>query len=71
MQKEKFYALKHFTKSNLKQSLRGVRSFWNEVKILQSIQHPNINKFYGIRETEDSIFIVLELLEEGELYKVL
>ena len=40
----------------------------NEVEILKHIDHPHVVKIYEYFETEFHIFIVMELLEGGELF---
>jgi serine/threonine-protein kinase Chk2 len=40
----------------------------NEVRILQSIDHPCIIRLEDIMETDDHLYIVLELAEGGELF---
>ena len=40
----------------------------NEVKILQSVDHPNVIKLEDFIDTADYLFIVLELAEGGELF---
>lgn len=41
----------------------------NEVEIMKLIDHPHIVKIYEYFETELHIFIVMELLEGGELFE--
>lgn len=41
----------------------------NEVEIMKQIDHPHIVKIYEYFETEHHIFIVMELLEGGELFE--
>ena len=40
----------------------------NEVKILQSVSHPNVINLEDVIDTKDYLFIVLELAEGGELF---
>lgn len=40
----------------------------NEARILQSVDHPCIIRLEDVIDTEDSLFIVLELAEGGELF---
>jgi serine/threonine protein kinase len=42
-----------------------------EVKIMYSLNHPNIVKLYNHFEDEFAIYFVLEFAEKGELYKTL
>lgn len=39
-----------------------------EIKIMQSLDHPNICKLYDVVETEDRINIILEYVKGGELH---
>jgi calcium/calmodulin-dependent protein kinase I len=41
----------------------------NEIDILGSIDHPNVVSMKAIFDTEDTLFIVMELMEGGELYE--
>jgi len=41
----------------------------NEIGILGSIDHPNVVNMKAIFDTEDTLFIVMELMEGGELYE--
>ena len=40
----------------------------NEIDILKQVDHPNIVKFYDIYEDEKYMYIVMELLEGGDLF---
>jgi calcium-dependent protein kinase len=40
----------------------------NEIDILKQVDHPNIVKCYDIYEDEKYIYIVMELLQGGELF---
>lgn len=40
----------------------------NEVEIMKHMDHPHIVKVYEFFENENHIFIVMELLENGELF---
>jgi len=40
----------------------------NEVKILQSVSHPNIINLEDVIDTKDFLYIILELAEGGELF---
>jgi serine/threonine protein kinase len=42
---------------------------FNEVKILQSLDHPNIAKLYEVYDHEDHYVLIMELCEGGELFK--
>ena len=40
----------------------------NEVRILQSVSHPNIINLEDVIDTKDFLYIILELAEGGELF---
>jgi len=39
-----------------------------ETSLLQMVDHPNIVKLIDICDTKDTLFIIMELMEGGELY---
>jgi len=41
----------------------------NEIEILSKIDHPNVVRMHAIFDTPDHLFIVMELMEGGELYE--
>ena len=43
----------------------------NEINILRELDHPNIIKLYEVYETENTIYLVLELIEGWELYEAI
>ena len=53
-----------FTKDQLK-------AFRDEVRVLSHIRHPNLVLFLGMCVTQDSLFIVTELLDGGNLMDIL
>ena len=40
----------------------------NEIRILESLKHPNIIELHGYFEDQKHIYLVMELSEEGSLY---
>ena len=40
----------------------------NEMKLMRQLNHKNIMKLYGVFESENSIYITVELLEGGQLF---
>jgi len=40
----------------------------NEIQILRSINHPHIVPMFAIFDTDETLYIVMELMEGGELY---
>lgn len=59
--------MKAFSKAYVKSQERGRDSLINEIQILQSLDHPNITQFVEIHETNNSLYLVMELLEGGEI----
>jgi serine/threonine protein kinase len=65
--KEKF-AVKAFSKEYLLSQSKGKESLMNEIEIMQTVKHENIMRLYELHESKNSIYLVLELLEGGELF---
>jgi calcium/calmodulin-dependent protein kinase I len=42
--------------------------FHTEIQALRKLDHPNIIRLYDVYITQDKIFIVMELMEGGELF---
>jgi calcium/calmodulin-dependent protein kinase-4 len=58
-----FYALKNIKKKDVDKKIMN-----REVSVLLRVSHPNIIKMREIYETEDDIFLVLELVTGGEMF---
>ena len=67
----KGYALKVIQKSQLRKSKEKVKQLINEVSIAKRIQHENIIRFYAHFEDALKLYLVLELVEEGNLFQQL
>ncbi|CAD8043014.1 unnamed protein product [Paramecium primaurelia] len=66
------FAVKTFQKSALIDKKNTQRQgLINEINILRSCDHPNIIKLYEIYESEDYIYLVMELLQGGELFDII
>ncbi|ORY07966.1 kinase-like protein [Basidiobolus meristosporus CBS 931.73] len=48
-----------------------IDSLMNEVELLKSLSHPQIVKYEGSIRTDDSLYIVIEYVENGSLLKTL
>lgn len=60
------YAIKVIRKKDLnREELEYVH---DEIIIMRKVEHPNIVKLYEVFETSDKVYLVLELLEGGELF---
>ncbi|XP_022622259.1 serine/threonine-protein kinase Chk2 isoform X1 [Seriola dumerili] len=64
----KKFAVKIINKNNFKSEGTATRNAKTEVEILQRIDHPCLIKTEDFYHTEDSYYIVLELMEGGELF---
>lgn len=64
------YAVKGFNKHYLESETKGKLSLWNEISILREMKHPNLLKLYEVHETKNSVYLVFDLLEGGELNKL-
>lgn len=64
--KEKF-AVKAFSKEYLLTQAKGTESLNNEIEIMQKLKHPYIMSLEEVHESKNSIYLVIELLEGGEL----
>lgn len=62
---EKVFAVKIISKSNLNSTDK--LNFKNEISILKLVSHPNIIHMDGFFETQDKIYFVIELIEDGDL----
>jgi aurora kinase, other len=63
-------AIKRVLKETIKR-YNMVDRFVEEIKLHSRLNHPNIVKFYGFFEEEDSICLVLEYLSGGTLFDYL
>jgi serine/threonine protein kinase len=64
--KEK-YAVKAFSKDYLVSQKKGKESLINEINIMKDLNHENLMHLYEVHESQNSVYLVLELLEGGEL----
>ncbi len=62
------FAVKAFSKEYLLSQSKGRESLMNEIEIMQMVHHPNIMNLEELHESKNSIYLVLELLEGGELF---
>ena len=61
------FAVKAFSKAYVNSQDRGKEGLINEIETLQRLDHPNIIKFEEVHESDNSIYLVMELLEGGEI----
>ncbi|XP_044728383.1 ovarian-specific serine/threonine-protein kinase Lok [Chrysoperla carnea] len=67
------YAMKKIVKNKFMTILKKPQAndparIMNEVKILKSLNHPCVIHMEDIVDTEDAVYIILELMEGGELF---
>ncbi len=62
--------LKKISKKSIKSSLM-IDQFLLEVKLQSFCDHENIVKLYGFFEDRESVYLILEYMEEGTLFKML
>lgn len=63
------YACKIIDKRLIEDRFQGMMDqFHTEIEALRSLHHPNIIQLYDVYITEEKIFIVMELMEGGELF---
>jgi serine/threonine protein kinase len=67
------YAVKAFTKDNLiaKNKSNAKAVLLNEINILKALNHDNIIKLYEVHESENSIYLVMELIQGNSLQDIL
>lgn len=62
------YAVKAFSKEYLLSQSKGKESLMNEIEIMQAVKNPYIMNLEELHESKNSIYLVIELLEGGELF---
>ncbi|XP_068457781.1 serine/threonine-protein kinase Chk2 isoform X2 [Clinocottus analis] len=62
------FAVKIINKKNFQSEGTATRNAETEIEILQRVDHPCLIKTEDFYQTEDSYYIVLELMEGGELF---
>lgn len=65
----KEFACKVIDKRNVEMKFSGLLDqFFVEIKVLQTLNHPNIIRLEDTSETPDRIFMVMEMMKGGELF---
>lgn len=63
------YACKIIDKQHIDDKFQGMmEQFHVEIEALRNLQHPSIIRLYDVYITEEKIFIIMELMEGGELF---
>lgn len=65
---ERKFAGKAFSKAQLLSKLRGKSSLFNEISLMRSLDSKNFVKIEAVYETERSVYLIMELLEGGEIF---
>ncbi|CAG9331416.1 unnamed protein product [Blepharisma stoltei] len=60
------YAIKAIEKATL--NAQSMSNLIEEIKIMRSLNHPNILKLHRVYESDSHIYLVLDYFEEGDLY---
>ena len=63
------FAVKGFNKNFLENDQKGRLSLWNEITVLKGLDHRNLLHLYEVHETKNSIYLVFNIIEGGELAK--
>lgn len=63
-----YFAAKCFKKEFIINQQKGRESLLNEIAIMRKCNHQNLLRVYEIYESDNSIYMVLQLLEGGELF---
>lgn len=64
------FAVKAFSKEYIENQDKGRESLLIELDILRELDHPNMIKFLEIHETQHSLYLVMEVLEGGEIFSL-
>ena len=65
------YAVKVFSKDEIAKEKNAAKSLLNEIAMMQLFKHKNLIELHEVYESENSIYLLLELLEGGQLYSQL
>ena len=66
---QKRYAVKSFTKESLELDAHGKTLVWNEVRIMRQLDHTNLLRLRELHESTNSIYLVMDYVQGGELTK--
>ena len=67
-EKKTRFAVKAFSKEYLLTQNKGKESLINEIEVMRELRHPHIMLLEEVHESQNSIYLVTELLEGGELF---
>jgi serine/threonine protein kinase len=63
-------AIKAFNKEHILKKDKGVENIREEIEITWNLNHKNLIKMIELHESENSIYMILELLEGGEIFSL-
>lgn len=49
----------------------SIKDIQNEINVLKDLDHPNIVKFYSTYVEDNNIYLVMEYVSGGELFKTI
>lgn len=64
---KKLFAVKAFSKNYLNENPKGKALVLKEIIIQRQLDHPNIGKLLEVYESQNSLYLVQELFEGGNL----
>ena len=62
------FAIKAFSKEATYSEEKGKESLVNEIELMRKFSHKNLMRLFEVYESENSIYVSVELLEGGQLY---
>jgi serine/threonine protein kinase len=68
---KKKFAVKAFSKNALYNSKNGKESLINEIKIMRKLNHRNLIHLENVYESDNSVYVVIEMLQGGEFCQYL
>ena len=68
LEDEKEFAIKAFSKEAAYGEEKGKESLVNEIELMRKFSHKNLMRLFEVYESDNSIYISVELLKGGQLY---
>ncbi len=62
------FAVKAFSKQNTFAAKNGKESLINELAVMRNLNHSNVLRLESVFESDNSIYVVLEVLSGGQLF---
>lgn len=70
LESQELFAIKAFNKEYVSKKEKGVENIREEIEITWTLNHRNLIKMIELHESENSVYMVLELLEGGEIFSL-